>query len=176
MNNYNFDDYDYYEVLGVNRSATQKEIEIAFKQRMKAYHPDINKDKVATTFTKMIIKAYEVLSDPQKRNEYDNRPINEFKATEEKMRTEQEQHERERREWKRKEETYNYKQQRAESEKIENEEKRLHRYDHLNTIINIFSRHRVPNIYSLVYSCDTVSRTLIHLFLLYSEPGNKMRS
>lgn len=63
---------NYYEVLGVNKNATQAEIKSAYNKLVKKYHPDINKDKDAPEKFKQIVGAYEVLSDTQKRSNYDN--------------------------------------------------------------------------------------------------------
>ncbi len=62
---------DYYEVLGVSKTADDKEIKSAFRRLAKQYHPDINKDKDAPEKFKEVQEAYEVLSDPQKRKTYD---------------------------------------------------------------------------------------------------------
>jgi len=62
---------DYYKILGVPRSATQKEIQKAYKKMAKKYHPDVNKDPKAQEKFKEIVEAYEVLSDPKKRKFYD---------------------------------------------------------------------------------------------------------
>jgi len=63
---------DYYEILGVPRTATPEEIRTAFRKKAREYHPDVAKDKVkgAEKF-KEVNEAYEVLSDPAKRAKYD---------------------------------------------------------------------------------------------------------
>jgi len=63
---------DYYEILGVAKTATPEEIRSAFRKKAREYHPDVAKDKVkgAEKF-KEVNEAYEVLSDPAKRAKYD---------------------------------------------------------------------------------------------------------
>lgn len=63
---------DYYDVLGINRSADEKEIKRAYRKLAKKYHPDINpKDKQAEQKFKELTEAYNVLSDAGKRKLYD---------------------------------------------------------------------------------------------------------
>ena len=63
---------DYYEVLGVGKTATADEIKKAYRKMAVKYHPDKNPgDKAAEEKFKEAAEAYEVLSDPQKRQRYD---------------------------------------------------------------------------------------------------------
>ena len=63
---------DYYAILGVGRSAPDKEIKQAYRRLARKYHPDVNPgDKAAEAKFKEINEAYEVLSDPEKRKKYD---------------------------------------------------------------------------------------------------------
>src|SRR5438045_9178578 len=63
---------DYYETLGVSKTASEDEIRSAFRKIDSKYHPDVAKDKkTAEEKVKHINEAYEVLSDPEKRRKYD---------------------------------------------------------------------------------------------------------
>ena len=58
---------DYYEILGVPRTASQEEIKTAFRQLARQYHPDVSQDPQAEDKFKEVNEAYGVLSDPEKR-------------------------------------------------------------------------------------------------------------
>ncbi|MBA1394277.1 molecular chaperone DnaJ, partial [Lactobacillus sp. XV13L] len=62
---------DYYGVLGVDRNASDKEINSAYRKLAKKYHPDINHEPGAEEKYKKINEAYEVLHDQKKRAQYD---------------------------------------------------------------------------------------------------------
>src|SRR5271157_5879544 len=62
---------DYYELLGVKKSASAEDIRKAFRKLARKYHPDVNPDKSAEERFKAISEANEVLSDPKKRKIYD---------------------------------------------------------------------------------------------------------
>lgn len=63
---------DYYDVLGLKKNATSAELKKAFRKLARKYHPDVNpNDKVSEQKFKEMNEAYEVLSDPKKRQQYD---------------------------------------------------------------------------------------------------------
>ena len=62
---------DLYAVLGVDRNASEDEIKKAFRRRARELHPDVNKDENAEDQFKELNEAYDVLSDKQKRAQYD---------------------------------------------------------------------------------------------------------
>ncbi len=62
---------DYYETLGVSRTASQGDIQKAYRRLARKYHPDVNRVPAAEEKFKKVAEAYEVLKDPNKRRRYD---------------------------------------------------------------------------------------------------------
>ncbi len=62
---------DYYETLGVSRTATQEEIQRSYRKLAREHHPDLNKEQGAEEKFKQISEAYEVLKNPETRKKYD---------------------------------------------------------------------------------------------------------
>ncbi len=62
---------DYYKTLGLSRTASQEEIQKAYRKLARKYHPDVNKSQEAEEKFKAINEAHEVLKDPEKRSKYD---------------------------------------------------------------------------------------------------------
>lgn len=68
--------YDHYRVLGIPRDATPQEVKRAYRDRVKACHPDRNESPQANTLFHAVHKAYETLRDTERRRAYDERLAN----------------------------------------------------------------------------------------------------
>lgn len=67
---------DLYEILGVNKTASEAEIKSAYRKLARKYHPDLNKDdKSAAEKFKEISNAYDIIGNAEKRKKYDNNEI-----------------------------------------------------------------------------------------------------
>src|SRR5215204_3075474 len=62
---------DYYETLGVERNASDADIKKAYRRLAQQWHPDVNQEPEAAVRFKEISEAYQVLSDPERRQRYD---------------------------------------------------------------------------------------------------------
>lgn len=72
---------NYYQILNISQNATQEEIKKAFRTLAKQYHPDVNPSPDANEVMQQITEAYEVLSDIEKRKQYDKKLGNIPKAS-----------------------------------------------------------------------------------------------
>ncbi|KES12512.1 DnaJ-class molecular chaperone with Zn finger domain protein, partial [Snodgrassella alvi SCGC AB-598-P14] len=70
---------NYYEILGVDRKASEDDIKKAYRKLVRKYHPDVSKDPDAVAKTSEINIAYETLHDKEKRAEYDEMLDNPFR-------------------------------------------------------------------------------------------------
>jgi Ca-activated chloride channel family protein len=66
-------EHDYYSILEISRSASQQEIKQAYRRLARLYHPDTSPDESTTRLFHLVSEAYEVLSDPEQRQAYDQR-------------------------------------------------------------------------------------------------------
>jgi curved DNA-binding protein CbpA len=68
----------YYAVLGVGHSASQKEIQQAFRKLARKFHPDVSSDPDAVEKFKELVEAYRTLKAPDSRDDYDAKIISQF--------------------------------------------------------------------------------------------------
>ena len=62
---------DYYDILGVSKEASQDDLRQAHRRLVRKLHPDVNKEDDASSRFSEVQEAYDVLSDPEKRSQYD---------------------------------------------------------------------------------------------------------
>ena len=65
---------DYYKILGLSKGASDDDIKKAYRKLALKYHPDKNKEPGAEEKFKEVAEAYEILSDPKKKEIFDRRP------------------------------------------------------------------------------------------------------
>src|SRR6056297_1603199 len=73
---------DFYEILGVSRDASEEEIQTAYREKAREYHPDVSDDPDAEEKFKQAKKAKEVLTDEEKRQMYDQMGHERFEQAE----------------------------------------------------------------------------------------------
>ncbi|MHA1948308.1 MAG: DnaJ domain-containing protein [Candidatus Thorarchaeota archaeon] len=63
----------YYDILGISRDSTKEQINAAYRDKARLYHPDLNKEEDAVGKFKQVTEAFETLNDPHKKFTYDKR-------------------------------------------------------------------------------------------------------